>query len=213
MKEIFYIPKYACWQQTEGNPDLDLSFVPPLIRRRLTQVEKIGLYLAHQLEPLPQNCQVVFASRFGEWQQTIDLIQQFFNDKETSPAGFSHSVHNAMPGLLSVLTKSKESYTSIAAKEATISSALLETFCGPKPVLFIYAEEKTPDFYTPKFSDSFLGHGVAFIVSSTPEPGTIRASCETGNYNNKICSFKELIDFLKSKDELNINGLIIRQMT
>ena len=105
MKKIFYIQKYAFWQQSETEKIPNVKFIPSLLCRRLTKVEKIGIFLAHELEPLPENCQIVFASRFGEWQQTIDLIHQFFNEKEMSPAGFSHSVHNAMPGVLSVLTK------------------------------------------------------------------------------------------------------------
>ena len=82
MKKIFYIQKHAIWQQGKTEKAPDISFIPTLLRRRITTVEKIGLYLAHQMEPIPANCQIVFASRFGEWQQTIDLIHQFFQDKE-----------------------------------------------------------------------------------------------------------------------------------
>ena len=110
MKKIFYIQKYTLWQQSENQRIPDIKFIPSLLARRLTKVEKIGLFLTHELEPLPETHQIVFASRFGEWQQTIDLIQQFFNEKEMSPAGFSHSVHNAMPGMLSVLAKNMNSY-------------------------------------------------------------------------------------------------------
>ena len=78
MKKIFYIQKYVVGQQSETDATPDIDFIPALLRRRLTAVEKIGLSLAHQLEPLPENSLVVFASRFGEWQQTIDLIHQFF---------------------------------------------------------------------------------------------------------------------------------------
>ena len=145
MKKIFYIQKYVLWQQNEKEEMPDISFIPTLLRRRLTAIEKIGLFLAHRLEPLPENCLIVFASRFGEWQQTIDLIQQFYSDKEMSPAGFSHSVHNAMPGLLSILSKNKSSYTSIAAQESTIEAGLLEAFCTSAPVLFVPIIPKYPD--------------------------------------------------------------------
>jgi len=212
MKEIFYIAPYAYWQQTEKEDAPDVSFIPTLTRRRLNQVEKIGLYLAHKLGPLPQGCKIVFASRFGEWQQTIDLIKQFFNDAEMSPAGFSHSVHNATPGVLSILDKSKESYTAISAQEDTISTALIETFCTSKPVLFIYTEEKTPDFYSPKFQSPFLGHGVAFLISNIDNEGYIKVSVETNSEAQKPPSFNELIDFLNEKDTLSINGLNIRKV-
>ena len=61
MKRIFYIQKYALWQQSKDEKVPDVSFVPSLMRRRLNTVEKIGLYLAHELEPLPKKYQVVFA--------------------------------------------------------------------------------------------------------------------------------------------------------
>ena len=52
-----------------------------------------------------EETKIVFSSRYGEWQQTIKLIQQMHDEGEMSPAGFSHSVHNAMPGILSIINK------------------------------------------------------------------------------------------------------------
>lgn len=236
MKRIFYIEKYALWPQTKNTPDV--SFIPPFIRRRLTAVERIGLFLAHQLEPLPDYYQVVFSSRFGEWQQTIDLISQFHNEKEMSPSGFSHSVHNAMPAMLSLLTKETEAYTSIAAGEKSLESGLLESFCSPKPVLFLYAEEATPDFYTKHFSTPFLGHGIGLILSPEETENTAKISAETNNNNpfpmfsfkTKVAenavkisvetnkntplpplSFETLAEFLEKGEALSTSGFSLRK--
>ena len=104
MNQSFFLYGYSFWQSSNDMPYPDMSFIPVLQRRRLTEVEKIGLFLAHELKPFTQNCKIVFASQFGEWQQTFDLMKEFHNEKQLSPAGFSHSVHNAMPGIASVLS-------------------------------------------------------------------------------------------------------------
>ena len=211
MKKIFYIQRYAYWKQSKTNETLAISFIPPLLRRRLTNVEKIGLFLAHQLEPLPENCQIVFASRFGEWQQTIDLIEQFFHDKEMSPAGFSHSVHNAMPGLLSILTKNKNTYTSIAAQNETIENGLIEAFCEKQPVLFIYAEEETPAFYKTKFKEPFGGHGIAFIISDKNSLKAQKILVDSCNQNQHLLTFQKLCSFLDTGEKLTTNHFILRK--
>ena len=211
MKKIFYIQKYAFWQQSETEKIPSVKFIPSLLSRRLTKVEKIGLFLTHKLEPLPENCQIIFASRFGEWQQTIDLIQQFFAEKEMSPAGFSHSVHNAMPGVLSVLNKSTNSYTSIAAKEWTIENALIESFCAKKPVLFIFAEEETPEFYRSKFSNPLLTQGVAFIILDKETPSAQKISVEFEKQDVSPVSFEQLCRLLKNGETLTASQFVIRK--
>jgi len=210
MKKIFYIQNMF-WQQDAKEKMPDVSFIPALLRRRLTGVEKIGLFLAHQWEPLPEDCRIIFASRFGEWQQTIDLIHQFFRDREMSPAGFSHSVHNAMPGLLSILSKNKASYTSIAAQSETIESGLVEAFCAPSPVLLIYAEEETPEFYRSKFSDPFLGHGFSLVVSEQELPGAQKILVEIKNQEQSALTFQELYRFFQKGDLLSTRYLTLRK--
>ena len=211
MKRIFYIQKYALWQQSKDEKVPDVSFVPSLMRRRLNTVEKIGLSLAHEVGPLPPRCRVVFASRFGEWQQTVDLIDQFLRDGEMSPAGFSHSVHNATAGLLSILDKNNMSYTSVAAGKETLESGLIEAFCSPKPVLFIYAEEATPDLYAPEFNPPIKGHGLAFIITSTPTKGALPIQTESNDCSNKTIFFRQCVAFLKEKKPLLMKGLTVKK--
>jgi len=209
MKKTFYIQKYALWQQTENEPVPDVSFVPPLVRRRLNTVEKIGLYLAREMGPFVRHCQLVFASRFGEWQQTINLIDQMYREGEMSPAGFSHSVHNAMPGLLTELNRTHLSYTAVSAGPATIENGLIETLVSCKPVVFIYAEEQTPDFYAPKFGTPITGQGVGFILTASKKNSVqeIRVA-DDKNRSDKNTTFEDLCDFLQNDRPLLTNGLV-----
>ena len=92
------------WKATEETPKPDVSFVPSLARRRLTEVERAAIAVAWRVRP-EEEVPVVFASRWGEIGVTAKLMRQFHEEGEMSPAGFSASVHNAAPGAFSLLTK------------------------------------------------------------------------------------------------------------
>ena len=203
MNKNFYINSSVVWKGNAENPLPDISFIPSLIRRRLTDIEKIGLYLANQVCGDKNDYYVVFASRFGEWGQTIKLIEQFYNDREMSPAGFSNSVHNATPGILSVLKHNNYAYTSVAGNDNTIDSALLEAFCSKKNVLFVYAEEKMPEIYAEVCDNKNLfGYGCAFLISDIDGKVKINVSSVK---NSKNVSFDEIADFLE-----NANSKILK---
>ena len=180
-----------------------------MTRRRLTGVEKIALYLAERVCPARNDFYTVFASRFGEWGQTLKLIKQFHEDKEMSPAGFSSSVHNAAPGILSVLKHNTNAYTTVAAGERTIGEAVTEAFAGPKPVLFVYAEEGVPDFYRSVFSDPFVGHGIAFFLNDKDNGGR-KIAVESFFDDGRVCRFEDLKAFLSGGKELATEHLKIR---
>ena len=151
-------PNLSAASNLSGNPDV--SFIPPLERRRLTGVERAALSVAWQVRPEGE-VPVVFASRWGEIGVTVKLMQQFHADREMSPAGFSASVHNAAPGAFSLLTHNHAPYTAIAARARSLEAGILEALVQGTavagrppyrgPVVFVFAEEATPAFYAPAF--------------------------------------------------------------
>ena len=160
----------AEWRASAESPKPDVSFVPAMERRRLTGVERAALAVAWQAyraacaegEQIP----VVFASRWGEIGTTIKLMQQLHADGEMSPAGFSNSVHNAAPGHFSLFTRNKAPYTAIAAGADSYAMGLVEAQSYPGKVLFVYAEEATPEFYKPHFADVQAAHAVAMVIDN-----------------------------------------------
>lgn len=156
----------AKWEETADSTKPDVSFVPMMERRRLTALEKAALSVAHKVYPEGEQIPVVFASRWGEIGATLKLMEQMFSEGEMSPAGFSNSVHNAAPGHLSLLKKNKAAYTAIAAAEKTYDMGLLEASTYPGKVLFVYAEEATPEFYRPHFKDVQKAHAVAMLIEN-----------------------------------------------
>lgn len=155
---------HAAWRATAAAPKPDVSFVPPLERRRLTGVERAALAVAWPVRPAGE-APVVFASRWGEIGVTAKLMRQFHAEGEMSPAGFSASVHNAAPGVFSLLTKNRAPYTAIAARARSLEAGLLETFALGREAVFVYAEEATPELYAASFPDLQAGCAVALRVT------------------------------------------------
>ncbi len=160
------ILKEANWCEVDSSPTPDLSFLSPAERRRLTPLEKAAIAVAWQVYPHGEEVPVVFASRWGEIGTTLKLMQQFRSEGEMSPAGFSNSVHNAMPGHFSIITKNHASYTAIAASENTYEMGLVEASTYPNKVVFVYAEEATPEYYRPDFKDIQKAHAVAYLIDN-----------------------------------------------
>ena len=156
----------AEWAESPESPKPDVGFIPPMERRRLTPLEKAALSVAWKVYPHGEQIPVVFASRWGEIGTTLKLMKQMHDDGEMSPAGFSNSVHNAAPGHLSLLTGNKAPYTAISAGPESYDMGLLEASTYPGRVLFIYAEEATPEMYRPHFPDVCRAHAEALLIEN-----------------------------------------------
>jgi hypothetical protein len=188
----FTVASYAAWRAEGADGTVakpDVSFIPPLERRRLTGVERAALSVAWQVRPEGE-VPVVFASRWGEIGVTVKLMTQFHADREMSPAGFSASVHNAAPGAFSLLTHNHAPYTAIAARERSLEAGLLEALtqgvavagraavAGRPPyrgaVVFVFAEEATPALYASAFGP--LQPACALAVRL--EPGRVATCCD-----------------------------------
>ena len=119
----------------------DVSFVPPIQRRRLSPLQKIFFHLA-RMESAPAPANVVFASRDGEDALTRRTVADFAADGGVSPQRFSASVYNAAPGMWSVFAKNTAPYTAIAAGDDTVRLAFAEALAMDEgPVLVVCAEE------------------------------------------------------------------------
>ena len=163
------------WRASEASPKPDVSFLPMMERRRLTALERAALHVAWNVFragegnlPPPSEVPVVFASRWGEIGTTFKLMRQMHDEGEMSPAGFSSSVHNAAPGAWSLFTKNRAPYTAIAARNRSYEMGLVEAeaqlAAGAPYVLYVYAEEATPEYYLPAFGETVTAQAVAMLL-------------------------------------------------
>ena len=189
------IARFAVWRATAEAPKPDVSFVPPMERRRLTGVERAALSVAWQVKT-DAELPVVFASRWGEIGVTLKLMKQFHADGEMSPAGFSASVHNAAPGAFSLLTRNHAPYTAIAARDRSLEAGLLETFALRREAIFVYAEEATPEFYLPDFGEPQPACAVAMRVTESPDAPF---SVDFRHADLPPASFEDFVAFLEGR--------------
>ncbi len=161
------IKKIEVWQETEEAPSPDVSFIPPLARRRLTDLEKAALSVSYNTYPHGEDIPIVFASRWGEMGTTVKLIRQFHLDGEMSPALFSTSVHNASPGMVSLRESSHSSYTAIAAGEDTIKAGFIEALAMRCRLLFLYAEERVDPVYASHLKENHKWSAFSVLMDTS----------------------------------------------
>ncbi len=203
----FRIAKKSLWTPTETESAPDVRFVPPLMRRKLSLLEKSGLFVLNAVAPAEPR-PTIFASRFGEWRQTFRLLRQLREEGEISPAGFSLSVHNATPGIFSLIRGDASPYTAIAAGESTIESGLLETLLPRVPALFVYAEEAAPEFYAPALRERVPAGAFALAVEHGED-----FEMSAGVPDAAPVSFDEIREFFfGEKTELRGNALSLRKL-
>lgn len=94
--------------------DLDLSFIPVLERRRLSQSSKIAFGLLKSVESMP----IIFSSHKGEIHRCFAMMKDLAVHHITSPTAFSLSVLNSTPALLAIASKNHSEILAVSARES-----------------------------------------------------------------------------------------------
>ena len=185
---IFDIKKFSYIYGDE----IDVSFIPMLLRRKLNKFGRAGLYTLYKAYENGTNPNLVFASCYGDIERVEKLIAQREEYGEVSPAGFSSSVHNATVGLFSLLEKIKTAYNSISAGEKTLSAGFLESVVSGES-LFCYTES--------------LGGVKSISVLTTPQKDGKFLLCDNSETLPSRDGFEDLKDFLEEKTDKFVSDL------
>jgi len=149
-----------------GEPDV--AFVEPLQRRRLSRLARAFCHCAQRITP-EGDVRVVFASRHGEAERTLTILRDLAAAAEVSPTLFSLSVHNAVPGIWSILKGNRAAACALAAGPETFGWGLVEALAalgaGPAPVLFVYADDRLPAPWAGP-TPAGLPHAVALLLGA-----------------------------------------------
>lgn len=140
---IFYIKKFTYKTTNE----IDLSAIPMMTRRRLSIVEKLAITVMSELLET-SDVNLIFASKYGEIDRSLKLIEQYQMDNEVSPTEFGFSVHNTSASIFSILNKIQNSYNSISAGDRSFMVALLEGIISldEKDSLICYADSDEANY-------------------------------------------------------------------
>ena len=133
----FYVNKFNCIDNIE---DMDLSFIPPIVRRRMSILDKITIStLNNVFSDDIQN--IVFSSQFGEVERLLKIIAQFRENNEVSPNTFSGSVHNYPVGFFLFNKQVSIPYNAISSCENSISNGLLASVISEYDnIIFCYSD-------------------------------------------------------------------------
>ena len=171
------IKLWSQWSNNEYDHDLLksnekplLKGIPPLLRRRFTDVGKLTIGSAMPMLEDYGQIPMVFASRHGDVDLTLSLLESIADKEPLSPTKFSLAVHNAISGLMSIARKDVSEVTAIAATNALIPNALLEAATQLQVhdhVLCVICDTPLPRVYQP-FADSCqFPYAIALILSKT----------------------------------------------
>lgn len=157
----------ARWAKWIGGDALDLGFIEPLLRRRLSPLARGALHVANACAHDSPSASFVFASRHGELQRTVALLHTLAQNEEMSPALFSLSVLNSAAGIFSIARKDQAPATAVAAGIESFGYGLLEAYLRARsdpvrPIVYVYADAPTSDpfGYQPGDPDTVLALGL-----------------------------------------------------
>jgi len=160
----------------DGRPEA--GFLPALLRRRCSALTRIMLTVAFECCGEDERAQVgsVFASRHGNINESIELLERLALRLPLSPTRFSHSVHNAQAGLFSIAAGNRRASSSIAAEAETFGCAFLEALSflerRPEiPVLLVMADVPLADVFAKLIDEPAASYGLGLLLASDG-PGT-----------------------------------------
>lgn len=180
--------------------DFDISFIPLMIRRKLSSVDKYAIKTLSHFQD-KQFDELIYSSRYGELERLFKLIDQYLDDNEVSPNLFSCSVHNYLIGLYSQLNKITNSYTALSAENNSFSMGLLKSIISNKEnKLYCYVNK-----------DDTIIKAISCIFSNTS--GNIKCRLQKTNSAQTINEFNSFKDFLDNKiQKINFNCYSIERI-
>ncbi|KKW75074.1 MAG: beta-ketoacyl synthase chain length factor [Acinetobacter sp.] len=143
-----------------------LDAIPAMQRRRLSSLAKMALHSALVSLDGQSVDYIVWASKFGDEEKTLSILQDVLKAQVPSPTQFSISVHNAIAGLYSILCQDHTPSTSLSCEwtEALIEAyAILKSCHGVKRVLVIAYDQALPKLYADAYD--FPAYALSTIVS------------------------------------------------
>lgn len=162
------LPGACSWLDIAFGPP-DVSKVDPMNRRRLTRLARGMFHCASRVVSEPGDMRTVFASRHGDLERTLALMEELVETGAVSPALFSLSVHNSTAGLWSLFRKNRAPATALSAGPETFGFGLLDAWAAWKresdrPVLYVFGENGVPDPFQGECPEDRLLHAAAFLI-------------------------------------------------
>ena len=160
----------------EGEPQVALAAVPPLLRRRFAPLGRLAAQAAldlagdvavaeHPRDAVPEpdllDNPTVYASRYGETSRCLELLAEQARGAALSPTAFGLSVHNAIGAMIALTRGDRRNSSAIAAGRATAAAGVVEALAllddGARSASLIVYDAPLPAGYT-DFEDEPSAH-------------------------------------------------------
>jgi hypothetical protein len=199
---------------------VSLSQFPAMLRRRFSPLGKTAMAAALPLIEADEAIPSIFASRYGDMDLTLKLLEDIARNDPMSPTGFSLAVHNAVSGLFTIARKDTSEVTSIAAMDGLLLQTLFEAIGQlqySSRVLCIVYDLPLPDFFRHYSRGEPFPYAIAFIVSNEAGDSFSLTQCNESSTNiNPLIDcpmkadtfgFLQLLSGLSADIKINANGL------
>lgn len=186
----FYVDKF---EYLTSSVDADLDFIPPLVRRRMSKIDKVSFSVMNKCFDEDVDY-LVFSSCQGQVERLLKIIEQYSSMGEISPAVFSGSVHNYGAGLFLLNRKKPIPYNAISGGDNSISSGLLSAVISDyQNILFCYADKIGDDFcaFALKISKKSKNKSKKYIIRK-------KNTQNIDNFDEFIKLFDEKISLVKT---------------
>ena len=179
------VSRWATWGEEEGSAQPQVAFIEPLVRRRLSFLDRIALHVAHACVAEGEPVHLVFASRHGELARSAELLAQLANGELPSPMSFSLSVLNAAAGLYGIARKDRSPATAVSSGEATFPLALVEGAAQAQKnpdaaVVVAFADEPPPAVYQSLVDSPRNAHAMAVRLEARKPQRALELSWSEG---------------------------------
>lgn len=181
--------------------DLNISDVPAMLRRRLSNLGKMAIACANDTEQnIPQRPSL-FCSRHGELARSVGLLTSLAEDELLSPTHFSLSVHNAIGGMLSINKKDPSNITAIAAAENMVPAALLEAQLimqeqGCDEILCVIYDDLIPEPYANNTTIPDQAYALALVLNNR-DSGTALDLSISAEINHQVSNEPQALTFIR----------------
>ena len=185
----FYVNKF-CYVSSVDKADV--SFITPIMRRRLSAIDKCSLFVLNNIySEYAQN--LVFSSQKGEEERLIKIINQYTEEGGVSPNTFAGSVHNYAAGFFLLNKQKSIPYNAISASTNSAAAGLLAAVASNYDnILYCYAYKNADDYCAFGINISKKSGGEAYVLK-------LKNSDKTDSFTDYIDIFSGKKDSLETK--------------
>lgn len=199
-REDWRLWAYGQKELTVSGDKPKLGHLPPVARRRLSQLTKMVLHVGHELLSEFGSCKTVFCSRFGEIGQQNKITGDLIDSGEVRPAAFSLSVFNTPVSQLSIHEENIQPSTVLLSGKEDLSSGLAALLAElrltpDQDVLLVFGDEMLPEDYQDLHGEPFYPYAFGIVVGIEDKSGSgIELDCQPASDAGSVLS---PLDFLK----------------